>query len=211
MKTSEQTNELFTALAKAQGELSNVLVDAKNPHFKNEYATLDSLLEKIRPIFSKNGLALIQVPLCENDKHFLETMVTHSSGQFYSSTMALICSKNDMQQLGSAMTYARRYMAEGAAGVTKTQDDDAEGATVQDAKPKDPVQPKVPNIPSYMTDNRIKMIYALCKEAKWSEDHLRKFVKHQFGLESNRLLTREQFEILIAHLKTKPGPFEELK
>lgn len=77
-------------------------------------------------------------------------------------------------------------------------------------KPPQAVPPPVTNV-VFMTDPRIKMVYALAKEANWTEEHLRKFVKHQFSLESNRLLTREQFEILIAHLKTKPGPFEEVK
>lgn len=209
MKTSEQTNEIFAALAKAQGELSNVTVDAKNPHFKNEYATLDSLLAEIRPIFSKNGLALIQIPFADlNGKHYLETMVAHSSGQFFATTMEMIASKNDMQGLGSAMTYARRYMAEGAAGVTKTTDDDAISA-VQPAAAVVPI--KEVKTPTFMTDPRLRLLFQLCKEANWKEEHLRKFVLHQFGLESNRLLTKDQFELLIAHLKTKPAPFDEVK
>lgn len=67
-------------------------------------------------------------------------------------------------------------------------------------------EPKV----TYMTDPRIKMLYAMSKEAKWNEKNLRDFVKNQFGLESNRLLSKEQFELIIAHLKAKPSPVAEV-
>jgi hypothetical protein len=65
--------------------------------------------------------------------------------------------------------------------------------------------------PTFMTDPRLRLLFQLCKDANWKEEHLRKFVLHQFGLESNRLLTKDQFELLIAHLKTKPAPFDEVK
>ncbi len=67
-----------------------------------------------------------------------------------------------------------------------------------------------PKQPVYVTDSRIKMLYFVCKEAQWTEEQLRAIVKAQFGLESNRLLNREQFELLIAHIKAKKSPVGEI-
>ena len=45
MNTSEQINDIATALAKAQGELKNPVKAEENSHFRNRYADLASGLD----------------------------------------------------------------------------------------------------------------------------------------------------------------------
>lgn len=128
MQKSAETNELFTAMAKAQGEFKSIPMDKKNPHFKSSYASLTATQEGTREFLSKHGLALIQSIDIENDIYFLETMLTHSSGQWVASKLKLILDKNNMQGLGSAITYAKRYAWQAMLGVVGDEDDDGNAA-----------------------------------------------------------------------------------
>jgi len=57
-----QHDKLFKALAKAQTEIVNAEMDATNPHYGSQYASLDSVLKAIRGPLSKNGIAFFQLP-----------------------------------------------------------------------------------------------------------------------------------------------------
>ena len=128
MNRSEAINELATALAKAQSEMQNASKDRRNDHFKASYASLASIIDVIRGPLSKHGLSIVQLPY-EDDKGriSLETMLMHSSGQYLSATYCLQPTKNDLQGVGSAVTYMRRYSLLGL-GVAPEDDDDGEGA-----------------------------------------------------------------------------------
>ena len=124
---SEQLNELAAALAKAQGEMSAASKDSANPFFKSKYADLSSVWEACRLPLSKNGLSVSQ-PLGlvgeTGEKMALTTLLMHSSGQWVASTMVLpSCPKP--QELGSVITYYRRYALAALVGVYQA-DDDAE-------------------------------------------------------------------------------------
>lgn len=135
MQKSEQTNELFTAIAKAQGEFRSIPMDKKNPHFKSSYASLTATQEGTREFLSKHGLALIQSIDIDGDGYYLETMLTHSSGQWASSRLKLILDKNNMQGLGSAITYAKRYAWQAMLGVVGDEDDDGNAAVAGKSAP----------------------------------------------------------------------------
>ncbi len=129
MQKSEQINELFTALAKAQGEFKSISMDKVNPHFKSKYASLTATQEATREVLSKFGLGLIQSIDIENEHYYLETLLSHSSGQWTSSRLKLILEKNNMQGLGSAITYAKRYAWQAILGVVGDEDDDGNAAS----------------------------------------------------------------------------------
>jgi hypothetical protein len=59
MRTSEQINELATALAKAQAEMKNAKLNKVNPHFKSRYADLAEIRDTVTPSLSKNGIAVV--------------------------------------------------------------------------------------------------------------------------------------------------------
>jgi hypothetical protein len=94
-----------------KSELKAVAKDTANPFFKSKYATLNGHLEEAEPLLAKNGLMLLQpIGMTAEGKPYVETVVVHAeSGQFVSSSMPLIVIKEDMQQLGAAATYARRF------------------------------------------------------------------------------------------------------
>ena len=126
---SSQLNELATALAKAQGELKNPSLDAVNPHFRNQYASLPGILSSVRPVLSKHGLALSQHLAGTADGISCTTILLHTSGQFIESTLTLPATKRDPQGLGSVSTCARRYAVQAVLGISGDDDDDGEAAS----------------------------------------------------------------------------------
>lgn len=125
---SEQINELATALSKAQGMMESASKDAINPFFKNKYATLASVWEVIRKPLSSNGLSVIQTIDGAAEQMTITTILAHASGQWISSTFPLISGKPKPQELGSSITYMRRYALSSIVGVTSDEDDDGNAA-----------------------------------------------------------------------------------
>jgi hypothetical protein len=124
---SEQINEIMGALAKAQSEMTHAVKDSNNPYFKSTYADLAGVWEACRGPLSKNGLAVTQIVSQEGEKPILVTLLGHSSGQWIKSVMVLPIQKPGPQEIGSCITYCRRYALASIVGVYQ-DDDDAESA-----------------------------------------------------------------------------------
>lgn len=128
---SSELKELFTALAKAQAEMQTAGLSQENPYFKTRYAGLAAIVKASRPALTKNGLSIIQQLLLHDDGHtVLHTLLCHNSGQWIESRMRITPPKNDVQSMGSYITYLRRYSIAALCGIVASdEDDDAEMAT----------------------------------------------------------------------------------
>ena len=82
MNKSESIAALSAALAKAQAEIENASKTANNPHFKSKYADLAEVLNTVRPVMSRHGIAIVQMPSFESGLASVETLMTHSSGEW---------------------------------------------------------------------------------------------------------------------------------
>jgi hypothetical protein len=146
MQTSESINELATALAKAQGEITGALKDSANPFFSSKYADLASCWDACRGPLSANGLSIVQVPergkpvtiewetknektgevsnfKVDTEELIVVTTLYHSSGQWIRSELPMIPRDASPQGIGSALTYGRRYGLTAMVGVAQTDDD----------------------------------------------------------------------------------------
>lgn len=123
---SEQINELIAALAKAQGEMGPAMKGSVNPHFKSKYADLGSIWEACREPLSNHGLAVTQTMRPVEGGTELITLLGHSSGQWMASSIMLPIQKNGPQELGSCLSYCRRYALASMVGVYVGDDDDSE-------------------------------------------------------------------------------------
>jgi len=63
---SESIAALSAALAKAQAEIENASKTANNQHFKSKYADLAEVLNTVRPVMSRHGIAIVQMPSFES-------------------------------------------------------------------------------------------------------------------------------------------------
>lgn len=135
MMHSEQINEIAAAIAKAQGQIKGASKDASNPFFKSKYADLASVWDSCRSALSSNGLAVIQSPSAIGTSVSVDTLLTHSSGQWIAGTVSVTAREDTPQAIGSAITYLRRYALQSFAGVAPEDDDgnlaSAKGSTVK--------------------------------------------------------------------------------
>jgi hypothetical protein len=143
---SESIAALSAALAKAQAEIENASKTANNPHFKSKYADLAEVLNTVRPVMSRHGIAIVQMPSFESGLASVETLMTHSSGEWISNICSAPVSKQDAQGVGSAITYLRRYSLAAFAGIAQ-EDDDANAAVGQRQAPTPAKPAEKPALP----------------------------------------------------------------
>jgi hypothetical protein len=145
--SSDQLNELFAALAKAQAEMPIANENSTNPYFKSRYADLAQIVKCARPCLAKNNLCVLQPPCVEeNGRVILPTILGHSSGQFIRSELPVTPTKQDIQSFGSYLTYLRRYSYTSLIGmVSSDDDDDGEQAMVETRE----IRAKKPSITNY--------------------------------------------------------------
>jgi hypothetical protein len=199
---SEQINELAAALSKAQGEMKLAELNRANPFFKSSYSTLSAVIAACQEPLSKNGLAYSQFVQRNESGLCVETMLMHSSGQYLSSVCPLIVGKQDMQGLGSAITYAKRYALQAMVGVASDEDpedDDGNGAKDnRDGAADDQKQGKAASSPNSgpkpqgntkpITASQIARLMKLAEIAGLPEIGLKEIV-HRHGFQSRKDIT----------------------
>jgi len=129
--------ETKTTLSSALAELQKYPINAKktgtNPHFKSDYATLEDCWEACRKPLADAGLVVTQeMGSSENGKDYVATKVTHVESREYYKGAVPIVGATDMQKLGSAITYARRYGLITMVGILTGDDDDGNAAATVD-------------------------------------------------------------------------------
>lgn len=160
MIASAEIDKLATAFAAAQAELKNAVFDKLNPHFKSRYATLPGTRDSVVPVLSKHGLSIVQGAECLATGPVITTRMMHVSGQWIESQYPFQLDKP--QQMGSAMTYARRYSLAAICGIASEEDDDAN--TAQESTYAAPANQSLPPIHNNTKSNSRDEMQALCKE-----------------------------------------------
>lgn len=128
MAQSETIGALAGALAKAQGAMGHAAKGNVNPHFKNRYADLASVLDACRAELSANGIAVLQPVRVEGKVVTVTTVLAHSSGEWMSCDVSSESRAPGPQEVGSVITYLRRYGLAAMAGVASDDDDGEAGS-----------------------------------------------------------------------------------
>lgn len=212
MKFSEQMGELAKALAAAQGEMTAPPKDktAKVPtksggSYSYSYSDLATVVETVKKILSKNGLAVTQYCEPNGSGHLLNTRLIHSSGQWCESSLS-IPHTNGPQELGSWLTYYRRYALCAILGVASEEDDDAQSITApkdnsrpltpsteqQNAPQRKPANPGAPISQKQMGLLRVKL-----DQHGWSNIQLKDFCQTRWGIDSSTKITMGMFDELL--------------
>ena len=164
MKKQETTVEVATLtflqkLHKAKQSIKKVAKNAKNPHFKNNYADINALIDEVEPVLLENNLLLLQ-PI--EDGYVFSRIVDIDSGEIVESCMKLP-EILDPQKIGSACTYFRRYTLVGLLCL-QAVDDDSNMAT-------DAVKTQKPLI----NDERFQKAIVAIEEGRALKTDLNKF------------------------------------
>lgn len=125
---ASQNKEANAAFVKAQSEFEAIAFDKQNPHFKNKYASLGAVLKATLPALNRNGIALVAQTEVSEGEIWLATRLVYGGLAFARSEWPIGKVGTPPQQLGSALTYARRYTLQSILGVVAEEDDDGNAA-----------------------------------------------------------------------------------
>ena len=126
---TDELDQLATALAAFQAEMPIVsktktaTVRSEKGSYSYTYAGLADVTEAAMPLLTKHGLSFVCLPA----QGQLTGMLLHSSGQSLSA--ALPINGSTPQQVGSSLTYMRRYLLGCMTGLVTDDDDDGHAAS----------------------------------------------------------------------------------
>jgi hypothetical protein len=151
------TANLTTALAAVQADLPKIhkgktaTVRTDKGSYSYSYADLGDIAPAIHPLLSKHGLAFVTMPTVTEDGRFvLAYELRHTSGELINGSYPLPDpTRTTPQQVGSALTYARRYTLCCVTGVVPDEDDDGTVANTTTAadKPAEQLRTTPPDDP----------------------------------------------------------------
>lgn len=119
--------DIYAALLAAQPTFGKPKKDAKNEHFKNTYADLESIVDAVKPALNAQGIVYFHIPEASELGETMCTILRHAaSGTEIRCAVPMLLSKRDSQGFKSASTYAKRIGLESVTGVAPSDDDDAE-------------------------------------------------------------------------------------
>ena len=125
----------------AKRQMPIIKKDANNPFFKSGYATLSNIIEVTEPVLAKQGLFIT---------HSMQDgrLITALWDSELTGNQPLIASdfllpvNNDIQKIGSAITYAKRYNITALLNLNIEDDDDGNAVKPQTPVKNTPAKPK---------------------------------------------------------------------
>ena len=116
---------LAQAMLDFRVNVDSVTKDSTNPYFNSGYTSYNAVRETINPTLDMLGIVVIQAPMILEGIDVLNTKVymAHNPSDFICSNIRLLMPKSDMQQLGGAITYAKRYSLVSLFGLAEEDDD----------------------------------------------------------------------------------------
>ena len=187
-------DKLLPALVEAKKNFKPISKDSINPHYKKKYASLSAILEAIEPALLEQSLLISQAV----QESLLVTRLYHASGQFLEAVYVLP-SIEDMQKVGSAITYAKRYSICGLLSVVADEDDDAESLKTSST----PTRAK-PKTQTYNEDlEKTSQVRTAREAAGLSQQQVIDLLQSNFGVDKPQKLTTQQVDELINLIQNK--------
>lgn len=136
MEIKREKRTLAEAMLDFRANVDSVTKDSDNPFFKSKYASYNNVQETINPTLDMLGMCVVQAPMIIDGVNVLNTKIylADSPSDMIEGNLPLLMPKNDMQALGSAMTYARRISLVSLFGLA-AEDDDGHEASQHPKKP----------------------------------------------------------------------------
>lgn len=141
---------LAEALVKAQAEFPDIprsrtvkVATRTGGSYTFSYAPLEVVRGAVQPILSKFGLGIVQPLVTQEGVSSVRTILIHESGERLEATVNLPPHAGSPQELGSVISYMRRYALVSMLGLATEEDNDE---TLPDgkAKAKAKAKPKPP-------------------------------------------------------------------
>lgn len=137
METTKKYHKLFLI----QQKIKSIKKNSENPYFHTMYLDVNGLLAELKPILNEVGITVIQpivyTPECGN---YLRTIVIDAENGETLAESSIRIPEGKPQEMGSAITYFRRYCLQ-SLFLLEAEDDDAE-TTKQPMNPATALKPQ---------------------------------------------------------------------
>ena len=158
MLKSDSIGALLGALSKAQAAFPPIpknktaQIKSDKATYSYRYADLADIIEAVKPALTANGLSISQHPEQVERGIVITTLLGHESGEWLESAFTVPGATATAQNVGSIITYARRYALASVLGVAP--DEDVDGQTIPEpsstkkagaGRDFEPVTPTNPN------------------------------------------------------------------
>lgn len=131
-----EERNIVEVIAEAMDAIEQPKLNAVNPHFKNKYADLSELLRVVNAACRGKGLWVHHdVKWTDNQPTGVCTVIEHGT-QRVETALVPVPLMGKPQEVGSAITYAKRYSLAMAFGLAADEDDDGEEAQKARYQPK---------------------------------------------------------------------------
>ena len=120
MLSSEQTDQVWRKIFQIQQMELAVVKSSKNPFYKSKYADLNTVNEVLIPVLNGLNLVIAFLP-CPKGLEYVISDV--ESGQWISSIYPMNVEDKNPQEIGSQITYARRYTLKSLFNLSDIDDD----------------------------------------------------------------------------------------
>lgn len=194
-----EINELAEALAAFQAEVSDPEKtktatvqpkDRSKPAYAYGYADLATVLESVRPVLARHGLAVVQNLESDDGAVSVWTFILHKSGQRLDLGPFRLPSGGEPKMWGSAATYGRRFALMAALGIAAAGDDDARAASRGATRGR----------PQHATSRQLAKIAAEAERAHVTDETLSEVLTKRYSVETTSELTVEAASDLIDRL-----------
>ena len=134
-ETNQKPASILPTLAKALAAMTSPKANKVNSHFKSKYASLDAILDHVRPILAKYDLAIYQSLSSSDGRVGVTTYIVGEAGEHIVSSIGIsLKPESNPQVVGSAITYLRRQSIQAGLGISTDADDDGAVASENETK-----------------------------------------------------------------------------
>lgn len=194
---------LYSALLKAQQSFKPIHKDktAKAGAYSYKYADLGSVLDAVRDALLANGLLLTQPPSIEaGGVTVVSTVLTHAESGESIAARLIVPQDVKAQELGSWITYARRYTLCGLLCIVAEDDDDGAAATKETKTRKAPEKSAKPDAPP----DFVSKVWATCRSLVGGNPEkargLLEWLTEKHGVKASKDLDPAQLETYLNEL-----------
>jgi hypothetical protein len=173
--TTTQHDSLEAALAAFQAEMPTVhkgktarVPTKSGPGYSYSYADIADVTRDVMPLLSKHGLSFSVMPSATDNGYEIVGVLMHESKSGRLSGSLPLFGRTS-QEIGSSITYARRYLLGCLTGVVTDDDEDGQAATATQERPRREPVSRAASTQKGDTNAMVAEMMATTTKAQWRE------------------------------------------
>jgi len=176
-----------------QASMTPVTKKGKNPHFKSTYTKYEDVVASVLPNLTEVGLSFRHTSRFGDGVWYLGTKLIHAESGSHSEVFEMPCPIGKMQDMGSAITYAKRYTLMALLGLPSEDDDGHKGNQPVRQAASEPKPSKA----------ELQNLFKLMVEKSWDPQEVKAVMAKAFGYETTDKLTMKDYIALYKTIETR--------